>query len=233
MQSSDNRCPRRRFLTDVMAAGTIATGLAPLGAAAGMSVAPGKKNMSPIRNEDFYKDGKFLVEKAKDAYFSMMRRFGYPISPRLQKEMWAIDFELGDFAKVGMAGIIWYNDKATAVFGHDIYLLPGQMIAEHAHEKTVDGPPKREAWLVRNGWICTFAEGAAQEGTCPVELPRSQTNFITAHRWKQLKEGETDALARATAKHFMIAGPEGAIVTEFGTYHDGNGLRFTNTAVKF
>jgi D-lyxose ketol-isomerase len=42
-----------------------------------------------------------------------------------------------------------------------------------------------------------------------------------------------DALGRATAKHFMIAGPHGAIVTEYGTYHDGVGLRFTNPGVKF
>jgi len=42
-----------------------------------------------------------------------------------------------------------------------------------------------------------------------------------------------DSLGRATAKHFMIAGPSGAIVTEYGTFHDNAGLRFTNTGVKF
>ena len=42
-----------------------------------------------------------------------------------------------------------------------------------------------------------------------------------------------DALNRETAKHFMLAGPEGAIVTEYATFHDNDGLRFTNPDVKF
>lgn len=229
MSFNHDRSPRRQFLTEMLAAGSCVAALAPVGSAA---VSSGR-NMIAMKNEDFYKDGKFLADKAKAAYFEMMRRFSYPISPRLEKELWVVDFSLGDFAHVGMAGIFWYNDKATNVFGHEIFLLPGQMIVEHAHESTVDAQPKREAWHVRNGWICTFGEGAAPQGTCPVELPRSQTKFITVHNWKQVKEGEVDSLGRATAKHFMIAGPSGAIVTEYGTYHDGAGLRFTNTGVKF
>ena len=30
------------------------------------------------KNEDFYKDGKFQVDKAKQAYFDMMAAYGYP-----------------------------------------------------------------------------------------------------------------------------------------------------------
>jgi D-lyxose ketol-isomerase len=226
MRHDDDRFPRRSFLSGVVTAGAFA-------AAAPVSAAPEKKAMTAIRNEDFYKDGKFLADKAKETYFAMMRKFGYPIPPRLVKEMWTVDFSLGDFARVGMAGIFWYNDKSTNVFGHEIFLLPGQMIVEHGHESTQEAQAKREAWHVRHGWICTFGEGAAPAGVCPVEIPRSQTRHITAHNWKQVKEGEVDALGRSTARHFMIAGANGAIVTEYGTYHDGNGLRFTNTAVKF
>jgi hypothetical protein len=40
-------------------------------------------------------------------------------------------------------------------------------------------------------------------------------------------------LNRVGAKHFMIAGPQGAIVSEYATFHDGDGLRFTNPNVKF
>jgi hypothetical protein len=215
---------RRRFLADAVGVAALATGLAPLGRA---------NNMIPPRNEDFYTDGKFQPEKAKTAYFAMLKGFNYPISPRLEKEMWVADFNLGDFARVGMAGIFWYNDKATSVFGHEIFLLPGQMIVEHGHDPTPDAVAKREAWHVRNGWICTFGEGAQPAGSCPVELPRSQDKFITVRNWKVVKEGEVDSLGRAMAKHFMVAGPNGAIVTEYGTFHDNGGLRFTNPGVKF
>ncbi|MGE5611671.1 MAG: hypothetical protein ACM359_20655, partial [Bacillota bacterium] len=92
-----------------------------------------------MKNEDFYKDGKFQADKAKEAYFAMMKRFGYPIPQSLKEGMWATDFSLGDFAHAGMAGIFWYNDKDTSVFAHEIFLLPGQMIVEHAHVATENG----------------------------------------------------------------------------------------------
>ena len=35
-----------------------------------------------------------------------------------------------------MGGIFWVNDPEYGYFAHAIYLLPGQMIPEHAHVKT-------------------------------------------------------------------------------------------------
>ena len=187
-----------------------------------------------IKNEDFYQDGKFDAVKAKEAYFAMMTRLGYAIPARLRTaDMWVTDFGLGDFAHVGMAGIFWYNDKETNVFGHEIFLLPGQMIVEHAHVQAGEVAPKREAWLVRNGWICTFGEGETNAESAPVQLPESQAKFITVKHWNKVSPGEVDHLQRATAKHFMVAGSEGTVVTEFGTFHDNDGLRFTNPGVKF
>jgi D-lyxose ketol-isomerase len=64
-------------------------------------------------------------------------------------------------------------------------------------------------------------------------LPESQAKYITVRNGKLLKPGEVAALNRPEAKHFMVAGPEGAIVTEYATYHDNAGLRFTNPSVRF
>ncbi len=192
----------------------------------------GAADVPALKNEDFYKDGQFQKEKAREAYHAMFKRFGYPVSKNLRENMWIADFALGDFVNVGMAGIFWYNDKPTNVFGHEIFLLPGQMIVEHCHVQAGDVAPKREAWQVRHGMVCTFGEGEPK-GVCPIKLPASQEKFITVKNWTKLEEGEVDDLKRATARHFMIAGPEGAIVTEYGTFHDNAGLRFTNPGVKF
>jgi D-lyxose ketol-isomerase len=78
------------------------------------------------KNEDFYKDGKFQVDKAKQAYFDMMAAYGYPVPESLRTNMWATDFGLGDFVNVGMAGIFWVNFQETGYFAHEIYLLPGR-----------------------------------------------------------------------------------------------------------
>jgi D-lyxose ketol-isomerase len=187
-----------------------------------------------LSNKTFYKaDGTLDPVKAKHAYYEMMKKFDYPVYPKLKTDdFWAIDFGLGDFVNVGMAGIFWCNDKKDGYFGHEIYLLPGQMIVEHAHVQTPDAKPKMEAWQVRHGSVYVFGEGEEAK-PCPIELPESQAKFITVKNCKLLKAGEIAALNRPEAKHFMIAGPEGAIVTEYATYHDNAGLRFTNPGVKF
>jgi hypothetical protein len=192
------------------------------------------KSFVKLKNMDFYKaDGSFDAVKAKQAYYDMMKRFHYPIYDRLKgDEFWAVDFSLKDFVNVGMAGIFWWNDKKEGYFGHEIYLLPGQMLVEHSHVQAGDVKPKMEAWQVRYGSIYTLGEGEPTV-PLPVALPKSQDGFITSKHCELIKVGGMASLNRATAMHFMMAGPEGAIVTEYATYHDNAGLRFTNPGVKF
>ena len=225
---------RRRMIqgTAVAAAAAVAGPLAGGSASAvprRVRVAAGAKTYT---NAEFYgADGKFQVEKAKAAYFEMMERFSYPIGDKLRKEMWVLDFGLSDFVHVGMAGIFWLNRKDYKYFGHDIYLLPGQMIAEHSHVATADGPAKMESWHTRYGLIYTFGEGEETK-PLPIKLSENQDKFRTVKKCEALALGEVRDLGRLTANHFMIAGPEGAIVTEYATYHDMAGLRFSNPKVK-
>ena len=223
---------RRRLLQTA----ALGAGLAMVGGGPGCreSDTSGGKAMLGLKKSDFYDaSGKFLGDKARQAYYALMKRFSYPVPDRLKgDEFWAIDFGLGDFTHVGMAGIFWWNSQKYGYFGHEIYLLPGQMIVEHAHLATDAGPAKMEAWHVRHGMVWTFGEGE-ETRPMPVELPESQATFITVRHCEPLLPGQTRELNRPTAKHFMLAGPDGAIVTEYATYHDNAGLRFTNPGVKF
>jgi D-lyxose ketol-isomerase len=191
-----------------------------------------KIKLPKYKNEDFYKDGKFQVEKAKQAYFDMMAAHGYAVPDSLRTNMWATDFGLGDFVNVGMAGIFWVNFQETGYFAHEIYLLPGQMIVEHGHEATAKGKAKMESWHVRHGSIYTLGE---EGGPIPpeVKLPKSQQQFITVTKCYQMNVGDIRTLNRVGAKHFMMGGSEGAIVSEYASFHDNDGLRFTNPQVKF
>lgn len=184
------------------------------------------------KNEDFYVNGKFQVEKAKAAYFELMAAHGYPVPDSLRTNMWATDFGLGDFVNVGMAGIFWVNFQETGYFAHEIFLLPGQMIVEHGHEATAKGKAKMESWHVRHGSIYTLGE---EGGPIPpeVKLPKSQEKFITVSKCYMMQPGDIRTLNRVGAKHFMMGGPSGAIVSEYASFHDGDGLRFSNPGVKF
>ena len=191
-----------------------------------------KPAVKTYTNADFYDaQGKFVADKAREAYFDMFRRFGYPISKRLEKEMWVLDFGLGDFSRVGMAGIFWLNRQDHNYFGHEIYLLPNQMIPEHCHQATAKGGAKMESWQPRHGMIYTFGEGEPTPELIE-KIPPSQRDLVKSRRCKPLGIDEVGALNRLTAWHFMVAGPEGALVTEYGTFHDMDGLRFSNPKAK-
>ena len=120
----------------------------------------------------------------------------------------------------------------TGYFSHEIYLLPGQMIVEHGHEATTKGKAKMESWHVRYGSIYTFGE---EGGPIPagITFPKSQEKSITVTKCYEMQPGDIRTLNRVGAKHFMMGGSSGALVTEYGSFHDNDGLRFSNPGVKF
>lgn len=222
-----NRWTRRSMMLGSAAAvaGSISVPANAEGSGKGLKNNPRAKT---YKSSDFYDgNGEFLEAKARTAYYDMFRRFGYPISERLKEEMWILDFGLGDFARVGMAGIFWLNRQDYNYFGHEIFLLPGQMIAEHKHVATDKGGAKMESWQPRHGMIYTFGEGEPTSEYLE-KIPPSQRERVKSRCCRPLQIDEMGHLNRLTAWHFMVAGPEGALVTEYGTFHDMDGLRFSN-----
>lgn len=189
-------------------------------------------------NSFFYKDGKFDQEAGKQAFRELFRYHRYTLADVVDDErFWVVDFGLGDFARVGMGGIFWLNDKEHGYFGHEIYLLPYQMIPEHSHVEAEGKPAKHEYWQVRNGSIYNFGQGGSKDDPLPegVTLPKSQLdeNAITCFKWQELTPktglGKGEAVLTGLGDwHFMMGGPEGAIVTEYASYHAGPGLKFQN-----
>jgi D-lyxose ketol-isomerase len=233
--TTSRRTPMRDLITRrSMLAGTAvaAAGIATVASNEAANAGDSNTAVKTYTSEEFYDaNGKFLVDKAREAYFDMFRRFGYPISKKLQKEMWVLDFGLGDFAHVGMAGIFWLNRQDYGYFGHEIFLLPGQMIAEHSHVPTPKGPAKMESWHPRRGMIYTFGEGEPTSEYID-KIPASQRALVKSRHCKPLQIDDLGDLNRLEAWHFMVAGPEGALVTEYGTFHDMDGLKFSNPKAK-
>jgi D-lyxose ketol-isomerase len=234
MTQRASKVTRRNVLTSAAAAA--ATAVAGRSALAAENCAKAKACAGPevktYTNADFYDaDGKFLVDKARAAYFDMFERFHNPITETVERDMWILDFGLGDFVNVGMAGILWINRQDYGYFGHEIYLLPGQMIAEHRHMATDKGPAKMESWQPRRGMIYTFGEGEVSDDLV-CKIPESQRKIVHSKHCTPLQVDESAHLNRLKAWHFMVGGPEGAIVTEYGTFHDMAGLEFSNPKAK-
>jgi D-lyxose ketol-isomerase len=213
---------------------TMLAGLA--GGAASLALLPGcglvtekEAMLSKPDDKDFYlPDGAFDAERAKQAYYEMFEYHGYPIPERLRGEdFWTLDFGLGKFSEVGMAGIFWINNQEHDYLGHEIYLLPGQMIPEHWHEASAEARAKVEGWHLRHGSVTLFSEGTPSPNAAEI-IPPIHRDIAVARTATVLKPGEVGYLAAPLEKHWMLAGPEGAIVTEYGCYHDMAGLRFTH-----
>lgn len=198
---------------------------------------PKAKACKQLTKDMFYKNGKFDEAAAKQAYFDMLENLGYPVSENLRKNMWVIDFGLGEFPAVGMAGIFWAHENKHGVFGHEIFLLPNQFLVEHAHNPFGGLPAKNECWHCRAGVsYCFGEEGEMADTELPnVKVPESQKKFVTVHRVTPAcsKKGNIVWLNRIGAKHYQIAGPQGAVVTEYGSFHQNEGNVFTNPNVKF
>ena len=64
--------------------------------------------------------------------------------------------------------------------------------------------------------------------------PKTGKQFLNCvHVEKWTADGVAHKLAKDESWHFMMGGDEGAIVSEFANYHDGNGLRFSVPGVGF
>ena len=224
----------------------------------------GLEPFSPVprlASSEFYKaDGSFDQDIAKKAYFDMMRAYHYPIPAMLKTDtLWVADFMQGDYAKLGMAGIFWKNvdgkygdvgskeykgdfkDKSYGYLGHEIFLLPGQMLPEHNHlgngsEKGFG--PKMETWHIRHGSVEFFGEHKGDAGETPIsEMPDSEKPWGYGKDWFKSKyvikydAGEIYSLNDPESWHFMRAGKNGAIVAEYATYH--NDVKFSDPEMEF
>lgn len=208
----------------------------------------------------FYKGTAFDPGAAKEACFQMMERFGYPIPDILRgDDFWVCDFLQGDFAKLGMGGVFWINakgnygkngggtykggfkDRDFGYLGHDIFLLPGQALPEHHH---IGGPeghgPKMEAWQVRYGEVEFFGEHKrAGDEVLISGMPEDKRPWGSGEDWfrskyvakRTAKSGKLYTLEDPESYHFQRAGADGAIVTEYATYH--NHVAFSKPGMEF
>ncbi|MHB8864491.1 MAG: D-lyxose/D-mannose family sugar isomerase [Pirellulaceae bacterium] len=186
-------------------------------------------------NADFYTpDGKFNEEAAKKAYFDLMRYYNYPVNETIRQNLFVSDMGLGKFTEVGLSVVILINEKEANYAALEIFLLPNQMIPEHWHVALPDDgvKEKMESWIVRYGTTFTYGVG---EPTDPiaVKIPDSQKDYVTVRHEQQLKPGESTGVAKAEDKHWQLAGPEGCILSEIATYHDGKAVRFSDPNIKF
>ncbi len=85
---------------------------------------------------------------------------------------------------------------------------------------------------MRHGWVNIYGEGEATAGV-EERIPASHRECCKARVEQKLLPGEVGHLGGPEQWHWMRAGEQGAIVTEYATYHDGAALRFSLEDIVF
>ena len=131
--------------------------------------------------------GEFQADKAKEAYFDMFKRFGYP-SPKPRKELGCFDFGLGDFANVGMAGIFWLNRQDYGYLATNLSSArPDDSRAPALGHR--QGAGEDGIVAAAPGMIYTFGEGEPTPELL-MKIPASQRESSSrgiASRWRSTK----------------------------------------------
>jgi D-lyxose ketol-isomerase len=186
-----------------------------------------RKDSLKFNHADFYTDGKFNEDAAKDAVIRLMKYYNYPITEKTRSQLWVSDYGAGHFTEVGLAAIMYANDTKDMYMLQDMFLLPNQMLPEHWHEKPESNlPAKMEGWMVRNGMSYIVGEGEDNLRSFPdIKIPACHEGGVTVKNVVKTLPGEFVPLSRVYSHHWQFAGPEGAIITEVANVHDNGSVR--------
>lgn len=179
-------------------------------------------------NEDFYTaDGQFDEEAAKDAVITLMKYYNYPVTAKTRGQIWVSDYGTGRYAELGLACIGYANSLDDGYMLQDLFLLPGQMLPEHWHEKINKYPAKLEGWLVRNGKSYIVGVGEDNLADYPeIQIPACHENgTVTVKNVTPTGVGEFVPLKQVFTHHWQYAGEEGAIITEVANGHVNEAVR--------
>ena len=183
-------------------------------------------------NASFYgADGKFDVEKGKDAIMVLMKHHGYPVFPGMREQLWVSDYGTGQFTKLGLAAYLFKNNEEDKYMLMDLFLLPGQMLPEHWHLDGDKNPAKREGWLVRWGLSHIVGEGEPNLGK-DVVIPKCHMNGEATTKHETVAgPGAFVSLTKVYTRHWQLAGPEGAIITEVANVHTNDAVRHSDPKI--
>lgn len=183
-------------------------------------------------NKTFYgADGRFDVEKGKDAVMALARHHGYPVFPGMREKLWVSDYGTGQFTKLGLAAYLFKNNEDDRYMLMDLFLLPGQMLPEHWHLDGEKNPAKREGWLVRWGLSHIVGEGEPNLGK-DVVIPKCHMNGdATTKHEVAAGPGTFVPLAKVYTRHWQLAGPQGAIITEVANVHTDSAVRHSDQKI--
>lgn len=167
------------------------------------------------------------VAHARRAAGVMLGQAGIVLGPGELETVEVDDFGFSRLDEIGLQSLVYVS--TARMCAKELVLFPGQTCPEHRHPPH-RGPGKEETYRCRRGLVYVYAEGEpTPDPAC--RPPRAELGVFTAWHEVVLRPGEQLSLA-PNVLHWLHAGPEGAVVSEFATACPPGVDIFTDPAVE-
>lgn len=167
------------------------------------------------------------AEEAQRRAGAMLTQAGIVLAPGELEAIEVDDFGFGQLDEIGLQSLVYVS--TSRVCAKELVLFPEQTCPEHRHPPH-RGPGKEETYRCRSGLVYVYIEGEpTPEPAC--RPPRADLGVYMAWHEVVLRPAEQLSL-EPNVLHWLHAGPEGAVVSEFATACPPGVDIFTDPAVE-
>jgi D-lyxose ketol-isomerase len=169
------------------------------------------------------------LELRRQQAAQQMRTAGLVLRDDEAPQIEIAEFGLGRYEQYGLAIHVYVNTQRCCA--KELMMLPGQICPEHRHP-SVDGEPgKEETFRVRQGEVFLYLPGEGDRAAALARVPADKRDTKTVFRCVHLQPGQQCTLMPDT-RHWFVAGPQGAVVSEFSTRSRDEADIFTDAAIQ-
>jgi D-lyxose ketol-isomerase len=170
-----------------------------------------------IVSEGYEQEGRVLtvaeVEARQRRTAAFLDEAGIVVAPNEVAEIDIDDFGFGEPDRIGLQSLVYVS--TSRICAKEIVLFPGQTCPEHRHPPFDDDPGKVETFRCRFGLAYVYVPGEPT-ATPACRPPRIELGVYTVWHEVVLRAGDQLSL-EADTLHWLQAGAEGAIVSEFSS----------------
>ncbi len=158
-----------------------------------------------MSNEELY--------RAREEALELLKKAGIVLTPQEVENIEIADLGLNRLREIGVQIVVYVN--TDRVCAKELILFPGQLCPEHRHPAVMDEQGKEETFRCRWGRLYLYVPGEPTPSP-RANIPQDKKETFTV--WKEivLNPGEQYMLPPDTL-HWLQAGPEGAVVSEFSS----------------
>ena len=174
-----------------------------------------------------------LFDSRRNAAVKALKQAGVVVTQPETEAFELADFGLARFEQFGLAILVYVNTERCCA--KELVMLPGQICPEHRHPPIAGELGKEETFRCRAGEVHLYLPGHKQDSgereAALRHVPTDKQSVFTMYHHVHLRPGDQYTL-KPNTPHWFVAGPQGAIVSEFSTRSRDEADIFTDPEIR-